>query len=39
MKLDPERVTAVEKRLPGVLNDLNGKILAFLDWMTGPLQE
>lgn len=38
-ELDPERVAPLEERLPGVLNDFNTQICAFLDWMTGPLPE
>ena len=38
-ELDIERVSLLEARLPETLDDFETQIRAFLDWMTGPLQD
>ena len=38
-ELDPERLARLEARLPGVLDDFNTQIRAFLDWMMGPVPD
>ena len=38
-ELDVERVARLEERLPEVLDDFETQVRAFLDWMTGPLQD
>lgn len=35
-ELDPERLAALEKLLPGLLEDFETQIRVFLGWMTGP---
>ena len=37
--LDIERVSLLEARLPETLDDFETQFRAFLDWMTGPLQD